>query len=853
MAQAFTITQQTFNFTATVVSNLQGISLTTQPLNVSQVRQGYTATIVRNNLGVSSTGTYTVNIAPSPVSVFTATDTDILIGVVEQTIANVAVTNVAENITVSKSDSPITINYNPTLVEQVVVGQAVYTTSSPQFKNITLGNTSTFTFPADDGTSGFALLTDGDGQLYWGPAGGGGGPGYWSLNDDLLTNGFKILSGTDTVDLKIFGGGKLLDLAPNRSYLGTGTNYLEINNGIDLNAGNTYRLFSNPDGAGLLSTYGGVRFGTGFGNVDFANFNGPGEGHLIITSAKTELRSAEYLPQEFPLFNEWPRVLMEAKELKLFGKVITIGYDSTINFDGSVVAENVSVTSLTGPSGAALAPNGIRFSDGSVLTTALIGTATQFFTSTQLTSDLYQNGFNIWSGNGRIRAGNASLVVYSSTLTTGEPYEEGVIIEAGYGGGFTINGRTAEIEVPGDEFVEGAILLNADKVYVKRDIIFPDGTVQTTAANINTSSITTLVANTGISLSSSTGNVVITNTGVRKVIPGLGINVWQYPYGDPRNPAGSEQTATTSTGDLYIGINELPVLEGYGMIVEQSDLIPQGFTKFSINSATIANNILAGNGISITRSDGQVTIATTSALVNSLTADLRTNGFKIDGQSNRLDIEAGKFNFLGNTLTSRISMPFNSAMRITSDFGIVLDTPDERPIQILSPLTVLHRDGSSRISTDALGQTTLNDTRIAITGTNRVVINRSDFRSDYINLASTSSSASLYLGPTKAIITATEIVLATTSTVRVGSSIYNSQLAVQDIVNYNGTGPVTVSKGIQFPDTTVQRTAYIGGLDFGAITAPATNLEQFLLQLQSVDFGTFTTPSTYAFDAGVIE
>jgi hypothetical protein len=839
MAQAFTITQQTFNFTATVVTNTQGISLSTTPLNVSLVNQGYTATVVRNNLGVSSTGTYTVNISPSPVSVFTSSNTDILIGVVEQTQAIVTVTNVAENIAVTKPSTPITVNYNPTLVEHVYDGQPVYTTSTPTFRNITLGNTSTFTFPADDGTSGYALLTDGDGQLYWGPAGGGGGPGFWSLNSDLITNGFKILSGTSTVDLKLLGGGKLLDLAPSRTYLGTGSSYLNIQDGIELKDSNTYRLYSNAEGGGFTTPIGGLEYGTGFGNVRYANFTGPDEGHLIITDAKTELRSADYIQQDFPLFYEWPRVLMEAKELKLFGKTISIGYDSTINFDGSIFAENVSVDSIVGTSGAALAPNGIRFSDGSVLNTALIGTATQYFTSTQLTSDLYQNGFNIWSNNGRIRAGNANLVVYSSTVTQGI-HQEGLIVEGALGSGFNFNGYRAELNVPN---ALGEIVLNAPKVYLAGDLRFPDGSIQTTAIP-NTGSVLTLVANTGISVSSSTGAVTITNTGVRKAQAGLGISIRTKAYGDPTS-------VNTTTGDLFIGIEELPITAGYAMTVDQTGF--EGYTVLSVNSATLANNIIAGNGISVTRSDGQVTIATTSALVNNLTADLQTNGFKIDGGSNRLDIEAGKFNPFGTTQTSKISMPFNTPMRITSDFGIILDTPDERQIQILSPLTVLHRDGSSRISTDALGQTTLNDTRIAITGTNRVVINRSSFFGDYVELYSTSTSASLHLGPTKAIITATEIVLATTSTVKVGSDIYHSQLAVQDIVNYNGTGPVTVSKGIQFPDTTVQRTAYIGGLDFGAITAPATNLEQFLLQLQSVDFGTAASPSTYAFDAGEIE
>ena len=837
MAQAFTITQQTFNFTATVVTNLQGISLTTQPLNVSQVRQGYTATIVRNNLGVSSTGTYTVNISPSPVSVFTATDTDILIGVVEQTIANVTVTNVAENISVNKAETPITINYNPTLVEHVYDGQPVYTTSTPTFKNIVLGNTSTFTFPADDGTSGFALLTDGDGQLYWGPAGGGGGPGFWSLNSDLITNGFKILSGTSTVDLKLMGGGKLLDLAPNRTYLGTGSSYLEILNGVQLKDGNfqvevtssTIKL-SNPN-AGI--TVGDDQLGTAHADFRYgsARFRAS-EGGVIEIDNNTAALGAEEL--------EFGKIRFESKTITITAENLDIGSSSNISLNGQITAGNINANTIIGPTGPASAPQGIRFGDGTVLNTALIGTATQFFTSTQLTSDLFQNGFNIWSNNGRIRAGTASLVVYSSTLTQGI-HQEGLIVEGALGSGFNLNGYRAELNVPN---ALGEIVLNAPKVYLGGDLRFPDGSIQTTA--IASTGTVTITANTGISVSTSTGAVSITNTGVRKLIPANNtIKVTD----------NAQQLITsglnTQTGDVFIGIGTLPIIPGYAVSIDQTTVENQ--TILAVNSATLAQNIIAGSGILVTRNGGQVTIATSATANLILQNDLQTNGFKIDGGSNRLDIEAGKFNPFGTTQTSRISMPFNSAMRITSDFGIVLDTPDDRPIQILSPLTVLHRDGSSRISTDALGQTTLNDTRIAITGTNRVVINRSDFRSDYIELRSTATSASLYLGPTKAIITATEIVLATTSTVRVGSDIYNSQLAVQDIVNYNKTGPVTVSKGIQFPDTTVQRTAYIGGLDFGAITAPATNLEQFLLQLQSVDFGTFTTPSTYAFDAGVIE
>jgi len=851
MAQAFTITQQTFNFTATVVTNAQGITLNTTPLNVTEYRQGYTATIVRNNLGVSTTGTYTVNISPSPVSVFTSSDTDILIGVVEQTIANVTVTNTVEAIAVTSPATPITVNYNPTLVEHVYDGQPVYTTSTPTFRNITLGNTSTFTFPADDGTSGFALLTDGSGQLYWGPAGGGGGPGYWSLNDDLLTNGFKIKSGTDTVDLKIFGGGKLLDLAPNRTYLGTASSYLEINNGIVMRDGNyrmevsssTVKLGDPNTGIEILDDILGTK------HADFRNGSArfrASEGGIIDIENNTAAVGGEEL--------EYGKIRLESKTITITAQNIDIGANSTVTIDQNLSVPGVITTPTLASTGSYIQVPPLRFADGSTLSTAFIGTNSAYTTGTLiLNGNLETNGYNIEVAPASMI--KSSLIQYPHTVKFTAT-------------GITLNWKGFDYPYTGDvprptyaniQVIDqgltnnAAAIITATNVNIHADnwidvnkLRFPDGTTLQSAIPVNSGTVQTITANTGISVSTSTGVVAITNTGVRKIIA-ANATIKVTDNADQLETSG----LNTQTGDVYVGIGTLPIIAGYAVNVDQTTF--ENSTILSVNSATLANNILAGSGITITRNAGQVTINTTATANMILQSDLKTNGYNIDGESNSLIISAGKFNPFGTTQSSTISMPFNSAMRITSDYGIIFDTPDEDPIQILSPLTVLHRDGSSRISTDALGQTTLNDTRIAITGTNRVVINKSSFFGDYIELKTTSTSASLHLGPAKAIITATEIVLATTSTVKVGSDIYHSQLAVQDIVNYNGTGPVTVSKGIQFPDTTVQRTAYIGGLDFGSISAPATNMEQFLLQLQSVDFGTFTSPSTYAFDAGEIE
>jgi hypothetical protein len=849
MAQAFTITSNVFSFTATVQTNVQGIALTTTSLNVSQVNPGFTATVVRNELSVNSTDS-AVTIAPEPVNIFTSTTVDFLIGVVEQTQATVDVVNTNTAVSVVKPETPITVNYNPTLVEHVYDGQPVYTTSSPRFKNITLGNTSTFTFPADDGTSGYALLTDGSGQLYWAPAGGGGGPGYWSLNDDLLTNGFKIKSGTDTVDLKIFGGGKLLDLAPNRTYLGTASSYLEINNGIVMRDGNyrmevsssTVKLGDPNTGIEILDDILGTK------HADFRNGSArfrASEGGIIDIENNTAAVGGEEL--------EYGKIRLESKTITITAQNIDIGANSTVTIDQNLSVPGVITTPTLASTGSYIQVPPLRFADGSTLSTAFIGTNSAYTTGTLiLNGNLETNGYNIEvAPTSMIKA---AIVEHPHTMkftATGitlnwegfdYPYT-GDVPRPGYAN-IQVVDSALNADTPAAIITATNVNIHADNYIDVNRLRFPDGTVQTSAIPVQTATVQTIVANTGIAISSSTGIVEITNTGVRKARAGLGLSIKTAAYGDPTS-------VNTTTGDVYIGIDQLPITQGYGMVVDQTGF--EGYTVLSVNSSTLAQNIVAGSGINITRNGGQVTINTTASMNNILQGDLKTNGYNIDGESNSLIISAGKWAPFGATQSSTINMPFNSPMRITSDYGIIFDTPDEDPIQILSPLTVLHRDGSSRISTDALGQTTLNDTRIAITGTNRVVINKSDFFGDYISLKTTSTSASLYLGPTKAIITATEIVLATTSTVKVGSDIYHSQLAVQDIVNYNGTGPVTVSKGIQFPDTTVQRTAYIGGLDFGAITAPATNVEQFLLQLQSVDFGTATSPSTLAFDAGVIE
>jgi hypothetical protein len=197
-------------------------------------------------------------------------------------------------------------------------------------------------------------------------------------------------------------------------------------------------------------------------------------------------------------------------------------------------------------------------------------------------------------------------------------------------------------------------------------------------------------------------------------------------------------------------------------------------------------------------------------------------------------------------------MPFNSPMSIYSDYGITIDTPDDKTIQILSPFTVSHRNGDSRISTDAVGLTRLNDTIIAITGTNKVIINNSVFSATSVILQTVSGAASISIGETTATIASKNIKMASTGTFFVGSDIYHSKLGVESITNYNETSAPTFPKGIQFADLTVQRTAYAGSLNLGVIKAPALNPTDFIIQSTNYNFGTITAPGSLAYDGGTI-
>ena len=863
MSQTFTITNQQSVFTATVVrSGTLTVSKSTNSFSASVISPGFTATLMRNILTVSDSTQTNVNITPVVASVFTGTVIENVFGI-NQTVFNVTATNAVSNVTIDKSVPAITVTYNPTLVEHVYDGQPVYTTSSPRFKTITLGNTSTFTFPEVDGGSGFALLTDGNGQLYWGPGGGGGGLATWSLNSDLTTNGFKIKSGSGTVALEVLGGNGKLGLEETITYLehtGTGALSFRPNNSTELTygskylklAGTTATLFVNSSTYFAIDpTYATLRSQTIAlaGDVDIA------PGGLTVSQdivAQGDITAVD---------NIQGQDVTGTRQLISPRAYVKTGYFNTLS---TYNLPYIDVPPL-------------RLSDGSVL----YGAQTISTGTLSLNGVMYTNNWPIKSNTGvgtlTLQQGNSLIEISNDPSNEADIFMQvGPSAKPNEGGGSiyfdtsTVYGSRLSISVgefvlgattstfntqprfnDGIKFADNSVLTSANKslddltdVQVSNpqygQVLKYDGTKwyngSDSGSGTTGTGVDTITAGPGIDVNANFGDITISNTGVINLSGSNGLVV------------------STATGYVSMSIGNLPIIEAAGgaIVINTATL---GTTIIGIDYLELFDHMFAGPGIykEVNEQNKNITFSTTASGSEVLSDDLYTVGFDILGRNNALTISAGETYIGDQTRQSKIEMPVNDDMLIYSDYGIIIDTTDDTPVQVLSPFIVSHRDGSSRISTEGNGLLRLNDTIIAVTATNRIILNKSVLQPSNIKFQPDTGDAYIEINPTTATIAAKEIRLASTATIKVGTDIYNSKLAVQDITNWNETGPVTVSKGIQFPDLSVQRTAYQGFLNFGQLTTPATNPIDFILQLQQVDFGTLENPGSLAFDAGTLD
>jgi hypothetical protein len=863
VSAVFTITQQTpVVFTATVVQYGLTVNSTTQPFTVSEINPSFTATLYRSTISVADSTLTNVAISVPTPQVFTGTFVTNVFTATEN-IFNVTATTAVTTVTIAQTTSPISVTYNPTLVSHVYDGQPVYTTSSVTFRQLTLGNTSTFTFPADDGEYGLALLTDGNGQLFWGGGGGGGELITWNLNSDLVTNGFKIKSNSTAVDLTILGGLGQVKLDSTGTFIShTGTGALVFE------AGGTTRLTSGSKGLTFDSN--------ATLNVDSNTF-------LQLATTSTQIKSAKIV------FSSTNITIGSAiNGTTTLNGTLNISNDLAVAQDFSardVTADRqfisdlgfikrIEVNTLTNTTFGYINVPPLRFADGSIL----YGPGTVSTNTISLTGPLYTNDNPIKSntsvGTLTLQQGNSLIEISNDPSNESDIFMQvGPSAKPTEGGGSiyfdtsTVYGSRLSISV--GEFVLGATTSTFNtQPRFNNGIKFADGTttstnnrnldslsdVEITSPTLNQvlkydgtkwyngtdassgtgSQVLSVIAGPGIAVSAPTGDVTITNVGVRSVTASNGL------------------VASASTGEVSLTIGNLPIQPATNRAITV-DTSTFGTTKIGVDLPELWTFLEAGNGITLTQgaSDNYIRIGTTATSV-ALGGDLFTLGYDINGANNQLDIFAGQVYIGTETRQSIISMPVNTDMRIYSDYGIVIDTPDDESVQITSPFTVSHRNGASRISTDAIGQTRLNDAYILVTATNRIVLNSSVIKDDSVKFQLAAGNAYIEVQGNTSTIAGQTVVIASTGTTKIGPNIYQSKLGVQDITNWNDTGPFTASKGIQFNDLSVQLTAYQGFLNFGTLGSPATRPDDFFLQLLNVDFGTITAPSALSYDAGVL-
>jgi len=164
------------------------------------------------------------------------------------------------------------------------------------------------------------------------------------------------------------------------------------------------------------------------------------------------------------------------------------------------------------------------------------------------------------------------------------------------------------------------------------NITFPDGTVQTTAFTGTVVGVSSLAAGAGISVSTSTGSVVVTNTGVLSLIAGTNTNIsstsgnitiWTTPVatGVTSITAGTGISVSTSTGSVTVtNVGVTGLIAGTNTNISSTT---GNITIWSTPVATGVTSITAGSGISVSTSTGSVTV--TNIGVTSITAGTNTN------------------------------------------------------------------------------------------------------------------------------------------------------------------------------------------------------------------------------------
>jgi hypothetical protein len=432
-----------------------------------------------------------------------------------------------------------------------------------------------------------------------------------------------------------------------------------------------------------------------------------------------------------------------------------------------------------------------------------------------LSDDLKTNGFNIVSGSsstqltigngadgavpqGYIKFDNNQIDIKTPggfTIEAGRPVAGGDIdISTAFGDVYITASRARSLDLYG-----GAVYINSEGL-----VEFNAGTVNFANANVEF----------GLSGSATFKNGLFVQTGnARFSTSTQGI---QFGDGTIQRTASTSTISTTATSTRLGGVKI-----GSGISITADGTISAagggggGETIVASGTGTVVYTSIAGSATTYT-------VALTPASSGALGGVRVGSGLDIDGdgvlsttatstpasrsQLGAVIIGSG----INVTTTGSISVPVASASvrgSIRVGTGLSIDGDG-----ILSSSATLNT-GTFSLSSDAKSNefkitddTTLNYLRLDGPGANYDV-NLVAGGTGAGVLISANTTATITAG-TVATISAGQIALSSTATTTIGSGVNNSELRVQKIYNYAGTYAPFFPAGVQYPDQTVQITAY---------------------------------------------
>lgn len=763
--------------------------------------------------------------------------------------------------------------------------QALFTTSSVQFANLTLnGNlvaaggvfsnltvTNRLTaggirYPITNGNMGQVLTTNGENEANWADIGAivtasirpatrenlGGviiGPGLnvtvggvisvntgtggaligWNLTDNLRTNGFSIETGVPPVVSEAFPVPRL-----------------EIGSGLRDNMDAALIFDARTTSTSVVRLLADtVRIASGNASL---NSPIPYANEIRISNTRTELMGT----------------------VALTGNVNIGGPDSQINLGnlGTDISENITVNSALrggrassggryidlldnfriagkllggGDAQPVFVPAGLRFLDGTTLTSG--NASIPFATTTSSGVVIVGQGLGISSGflslgiasantRGGIRigsglemAGDVATVTFATSSTVG-----GIKVGAGLAitaGVLSVTTTSEFIIPPADDTTIGGVKLSTtnDNILARTTGIFIDGAGFATLRRADNSGFGAVKVQAGTGIGITGLGALQLDTATTSQLGGVkpdGVTIVIDGNGVISSVGGG--TGTNVIAGPGISINTVT-----------SVITLTTATTSTIGGIVIGNGLevvsgktqlkLGGNNLFIDINGALNVVSTASSGVVDLTQDMETNGFNIrhsSGSQSRLQLN-------NNSLFLETAQSNGQSLRM---FG------GQTKLQYNEDTALVLDNSGATLSHNFHTRLSMGTSNVALqANSDAYALTLTDVNATITNLADPNAA--------KLILTSPETVLSNNTVVKIQApdtqfgSLFNSRIYAGVIYNFSGTGPPLLAEGVQYADLTVQRTAY-PAYDYGQVIRSSafgpTVPQDFNNRSLSVDF-----------------